>query len=224
MVRKTWLYGLSVTFLTLLLPVHAHSLTGTVEAQKKTQPTSFTLRIELDQPVLSVYRNGSFYGRYKVALGNPETPTPVGRWHIVDKQQNWGGGFGTRWLGLDVPWGTYGIHGTNRPESIGHYASNGCIRMNNVDVEALYNLIPIGTDIIISGNPLAHRRTLVIGNIGADVYLVQQSLRQAGYFRGPVNGRFEANLEFCLGLYELAHGLPMDGVVGGDDYAALGLL
>jgi L,D-transpeptidase catalytic domain/Putative peptidoglycan binding domain len=224
MTHKTGIYVLSVTLLTLLVPVNAHSLAGGENPQKKPQSSSFTLRIDLNQPLLSVYRNGSLYGRYKVALGKPETPTPVGAWCVVDKQQNWGGGFGTRWLGLDVPWGTYGIHGTNRPESIGHYASNGCIRMNNADVESLYNLIPLGTEIIISGNPMANRRTLVIGHIGADVHLVQQRLRQAGYFRGPLNGRFDANLEFCLGLYELAQGLPMDGVVGGDDYAALGLL
>ena len=49
---------------------------------------------------------------------------------------NWGGGFGTRWLGLNVPWGIYGIHGTNQPWSIGTQASAGCIRMFNRHVGA----------------------------------------------------------------------------------------
>ncbi|MGN7170575.1 L,D-transpeptidase, partial [Paenibacillus cellulositrophicus] len=55
---------------------------------------------------------------YTVAFGNPTTPTPIGEYQIVYKGKNWGAAFGPRWLGLNVPWGTYGIHGTNNPYSI----------------------------------------------------------------------------------------------------------
>ncbi len=34
--------------------------------------------------------------------------------------------------------GEYAIHGTNRPSSVGTYASYGCIRMYNQDVVDLY--------------------------------------------------------------------------------------
>ncbi|KGX86854.1 L,D-transpeptidase [Pontibacillus litoralis] len=63
---------------------------------------------------------------------------------------------GTRWIGFDAlhtDGRMYGVHGTNRPESIGKYVSNGCIRMHNKDVEYLYNRIPIGTKIaVVSSN------------------------------------------------------------------------
>lgn len=42
-----------------------------------------------------------------------------------------------------------GIHGTNRPSSIGKPCSDGCIRMRNADVEALYDLVPLGTRVEI---------------------------------------------------------------------------
>ena len=35
------------------------------------------------------------------------------------------------WLGLNVPWGKFGIHGTLDPHSVGWASSHGCIRMNN---------------------------------------------------------------------------------------------
>ena len=38
-----------------------------------------------------------------------------------------------RWLGLNVPWGNFGIHGTLDPYSVGWASSHGCIRMNNND-------------------------------------------------------------------------------------------
>jgi hypothetical protein len=38
----------------------------------------------------------------------------------------------------------YGIHGTNRPTSIGKAASHGCIRMRNQDVEELFELVEVG--------------------------------------------------------------------------------
>lgn len=201
-------------------PQHDSSLLTAPTARTK---DSLEIRIDTKMPILMLYRNGSLYKRYDVALGKPATPSPVGEWKIVDKQRNWGGGFGTRWLGLNVPWGTYGIHGTNRPDLIGKYVSNGCIRMRNADVEQLYELVRVGTPVIISGDAMKARRALVLGNIGADVLLVQHRLQDTGYFPGKCDGKFSGETQFWLSLYELAHHLPMDGVVGEDDYEALGL-
>ncbi|KXG77385.1 L,D-transpeptidase [Thermotalea metallivorans] len=44
--------------------------------------------------------------RYPIASGKKDTPSPIGNWTIIGKAR-WGEGFGTRWLGLDVPWGTF---------------------------------------------------------------------------------------------------------------------
>ena len=43
----------------------------------------------------------------------------------------------------------YRIHGTNEPETIGHGASSGCIRMRNIDVIDLYNRVKLGANVIV---------------------------------------------------------------------------
>ncbi|MEW6662693.1 MAG: L,D-transpeptidase family protein [Bacillota bacterium] len=92
---------------------------------------------------------------YPVAIGKPETPTPSGHYSIVNKIINPGGILGTRWMEISIPTdsGPYGIHGTNSPWSIGKAISNGCIRMYNNDVEAIFSRCHIGTPVeIIQGN------------------------------------------------------------------------
>jgi lipoprotein-anchoring transpeptidase ErfK/SrfK len=41
------------------------------------------------------------------------------------------------------------IHGTNEPQSIRKAASSGCIRMLNEEVVQLYDMVPIGTKVIV---------------------------------------------------------------------------
>ena len=45
--------------------------------------------------------------------------------------------------------GTYAIHGTNRPASVGRFVSHGCIRMLNADIRALYSMVAVGTPVIV---------------------------------------------------------------------------
>ncbi|MGA1203186.1 MAG: L,D-transpeptidase, partial [Planctomycetota bacterium] len=58
---------------------------------------------------------------------------------------------GERWLGFESADGFrgFGIHGTNEPETIGLEASEGCIRLVNEDVVALYPFVAIGTRVTI---------------------------------------------------------------------------
>jgi len=44
----------------------------------------------------------------------------------------------------------YAIHGTNRPDSIGTFASYGCIRMMNDDVLDLYRRVSVGTRVMVT--------------------------------------------------------------------------
>lgn len=87
---------------------------------------------------------------FPVAVGKKETPTPTGIYKIVNKIINPGNILGTRWMGLSIPGGNYGIHGTNNPSSIGKFISKGCIRMHNHDVEKIFPLINIGTPVLIT--------------------------------------------------------------------------
>jgi lipoprotein-anchoring transpeptidase ErfK/SrfK len=84
---------------------------------------------------------------YPIAVGKMVTPTPRGKYKIINKQPNPGGAFGAYWMGLSKP--TYGIHGTNDPASIGRDMSHGCIRMHNEDVTELASIVPIGTVVLI---------------------------------------------------------------------------
>ena len=38
---------------------------------------------------------------------------------MIINKAGWGEGFGGAWMGLNVPWGTYGIHGTKSPWFVG---------------------------------------------------------------------------------------------------------
>ena len=107
------------------------------------KPTPFEIIVNVGAKRLTVYRNGSLFREYIVATGKPETPTPIGIFEIVNKEIDPGGPYGTRWLGLSKK--GYGIHGTNNPQSIGTAASNGCIRMYNEDIEALFDITSVGT-------------------------------------------------------------------------------
>lgn len=46
-------------------------------------------------------------------------------------------------------WGGIGIHGTHDPASIGTLASEGCIRLENSQVEKLKKLVSVGTKVVI---------------------------------------------------------------------------
>ncbi len=51
---------------------------------------------------------------------------------------------------LTLSGGQYAIHGTNRPSSIGTFASYGCIRMYNQDVVDLYQRVDVGTPVLMT--------------------------------------------------------------------------
>jgi L,D-transpeptidase ErfK/SrfK len=50
---------------------------------------------------------------------------------------------------LNLGWPGYLIHGTNSPNTIGQWASHGCIRLYPEDIKALYLATPIGTKVTI---------------------------------------------------------------------------
>jgi lipoprotein-anchoring transpeptidase ErfK/SrfK len=44
---------------------------------------------------------------------------------------------------------SYGIHEAIDPSDIGKYITNGCIRMRKEDLEELYDIVTIGTQVTI---------------------------------------------------------------------------
>ena len=84
-------------------------------------------------------------------------------------------------MGLNVPWGQFGIHGTLDPYSVGWASSHGCIRMNNDEVANLYSIVPYGTYVTIINGPYGDFgsgfRNLKSGMYGSDVFRIQKKLK-----------------------------------------------
>lgn len=192
------------------------------------QPTTpplgkVNLVINVQERVLYVYSDDQLYKTYRIAVGKSRTPTPIGEWNVVWKDYHWGDGFGTRWMGLNVPWGIYGIHGTNQPWSIGQFISGGCIRMRNRDVEELFEWVPIGTPVKIVGRKIRIERTLRYQTTGSDVAVLQMKLRELGFLSGRADGIFGKNTEEAVKAYQRSQGLPETGVVDKNLVQILGL-
>lgn len=173
------------------------------------------LRIEINtySKQLVLYKDGEIYKSYPVAVGKSTTKSPVGEWAIITKSKNWGGGFGSRWLGLNVPWGIYGIHGTNKPGSIGRAASHGCIRMHNQHVEELYELIPRKTRVKIIGQrkSIDVNHELTPGQTGLAVMQLQDNLKKYGFEPSYMDARYGPSTVKAVQKLETQFGLKCDG-------------
>ena len=108
-------------------------------------------------------------------------------------------------MGLNVPWGSFGIHGTLDPYSVGWASSHGCIRMNNEDVAELYKIISYGTKVVIINGPYGDFgtgfRNLKSGMYGSDILRIQEKLKELGFFNGTPNGKFGSETEKAIQKY-----------------------
>jgi hypothetical protein len=134
-------------------PAAAESIKPTVAS-----PAAHVTRrivVSLADRKLALLVDGAIVRVFPVAVGAPVSPSPVGRFTIVNRlseptyygsRKVIGPGpsnpLGTRWLGLDRK--GYGIHGTDDPRSIGYARSHGCIRLRNEDVQELFSLLRVG--------------------------------------------------------------------------------
>ncbi|MCM8792348.1 MAG: L,D-transpeptidase family protein [Candidatus Omnitrophica bacterium] len=120
----------------------------------------FSIIIDKSENTLVLKSNEEIIKTYVISTGENNS-TPTGIFKIVTKIKNppWykvgtvvppsspENILGSRWLGFDVK--GYGIHGTNDPQNLGKSVTQGCIRMANQDVEELYTIIPLGTEVTI---------------------------------------------------------------------------
>ncbi len=141
----------------------ANQLSGTVirPGQKLKIPKGrFSIVVDKSQNQLLLSEGDRFIKTYAVATGK-DNSTPVGTFKIVNRiiDPVWytqgavvpAGSpdniLGTRWMGLDKK--SYGIHGSADPSAIGQQVTAGCVRMRNPDVEELYAIVPVGTEVTI---------------------------------------------------------------------------
>jgi lipoprotein-anchoring transpeptidase ErfK/SrfK len=122
--------------------------------------TKFSVVVDKSKNTLTLKEEEEVLKVYPVSTGINNS-TPVGTFKIVNKlidpvwyktgaivaAESPDNILGSRWMGLSVK--GYGIHGTTQPETIGKQITQGCIRMYNSDVEELYSILPMGTEVII---------------------------------------------------------------------------
>lgn len=120
----------------------------------------FNIFVDKSQNILLLKSEDEIFKTYTVATGLNNC-TPVGTFKIIEKivDPPWykpgavipAGSpeniLGTRWMGLTKE--GYGIHGTTKPESLGTQATAGCVRMANKDVEELFSIVAVGTEVTI---------------------------------------------------------------------------
>ncbi len=188
--------------------------------QNEKSKQGFHIHINLDKLEMYVYNNGKLLKTYPVSGGKTNTPSPIGKWKIINKD-TWGEGFGGAWMGFNVPWGLYGIHGTIEPWSVGRSnSSEGCIRMKNADVKELFKLVPYGTSVEIVYENIPFR-TMRHGDVGPDVLEVEKALKKLEYYRGGIDGVFGDSLALSVKKYQKDNGLYVTGKVNSSTYTRL---
>ena len=189
-------------------------------------PEKISIIIDMDRLNLTLFEGGEPIKQYPVAMGKYETPTPIGNWEIISKDTDPPEVMGTRWLGLNIPYGSYGIHGTYAYHSIGSFASHGCIRMFNSNVEEIFPMVTVGTPVTIIGSPFGppgtHPSTLKFGDRGPDVLEVQRALKRLGYLKWTPDGFWGQGTEKAVKQFREDNGLKGPNIVDDKVYKFLG--
>ena len=126
--------------------------------------------LELGKRTISLVDNGRVLGSWPVAVGEPATPTPTGRFAVRNKVVNpqyqstksgknnptigAQGPLGDRWIGFHTTArDQFGIHGTPtawewtvRSRAA---VSHGCVRMLTPHVRELFDKVDVGTPVVV---------------------------------------------------------------------------
>lgn len=139
-------------------------------------PTTATLTsvreivLDLGKRTINLVEQDKVLGSWPVAIGDPETPTPTGRFQVRNKVINpqyqststgklkGGTGpespLGDRWIGFHTSGNNqFGIHGTPNAWSWAvkqrAAVTHGCVRMLGPHVRTLFDQIDIGTPVVV---------------------------------------------------------------------------
>ena len=144
-------------------------------------PTELTdgLVVNLPERLVYLFRLGVYQRRYAIAVGKKTWQTPTGFYKIVNKEENptwtvplsiqdemWDNGLeviekvppgpnnplGKYWIGTSGE--NLGFHSTNRPWSVGHAVSHGCMRMLPSEIAQLYPQVDVGAPVKIIYEPV----------------------------------------------------------------------
>jgi len=140
-----------------------------VKAEDLWERTPVVVTVSRSGRTARVFKRDKLVRSYRVAVGEPRYPTPMGKfvvqgmqvnptWNVPDSDwagelrgQNIPGGdprnpLKARWIGFN---GSVGFHGTSSVGSLGTAASHGCVRMSEADVIDLYERVQVGTPVVV---------------------------------------------------------------------------
>lgn len=158
---------------------------------------------------------------YPVSIGKMDWHTPLGKTKIVAKAKDptWyppasvrkehaargdplpgavppgpDNPLGRHALRLAIGNGSYLIHGTNMPVAVGMAVTHGCIRMFPEDVEALFNMVPVGSPVYLINEPVK------VATVNGEVFLEAHPPVNAEGQVAPIDvDQFAAMLDAALG-------------------------
>lgn len=119
----------------------------------------FSAIVDLSDYELTIHAHGYYVTRYAVGIGK-DGSSPIGKFTVQEKlidptyygpdgviaHDDPTNPLGEYWIDIG---NSYGIHGTIDPLSIGKNESQGCIRLHNDEAAAVYDLLTIGSEVII---------------------------------------------------------------------------
>lgn len=125
----------------------------------KVVPGPFGVIASLSRFELTLHLSGSYVKHYQIGIGK-DGSSPVGTFTVKNKQVDptyFGpdgvvanddpeNPLGERWIDIGD---SFGIHGTNEPDSIGKAESRGCLRLRHDDIVELYDFLVIGSEVRI---------------------------------------------------------------------------
>ena len=158
---------------------------------------------------------------YPVSIGKMDWKTPLGKTRITQKEKNpnWyppasvrkehaergdplpavvrpgpDNPLGAYKMRLAFGDGSYLIHGTNNPAAVGMAITHGCIRMYPEDVEQLFGMVPVGTNVYLVNEPV--KVAIVDGEVYMEAHPPVDDEGQVA----PINvDEFAARLDKALG-------------------------
>jgi lipoprotein-anchoring transpeptidase ErfK/SrfK len=141
-------------------------------ATSTSSPSTSSVKIDTKTNMLGVFEGDKLIAAYPVTIGSAQTASPIGDWKVKGiakwprfrydekmlKHGQRSGDFymlppgprspvGVLWIALNKK--GIGMHGTATPDSIGHSASHGCVRLANWDVVRLAERVKFGTPVSI---------------------------------------------------------------------------
>lgn len=125
----------------------------------KVTRTRYRIKVDVSDRRAYLIRNGATIRNWRVVVGTPTYPTPLGRFSVSEivRQQRASGFFGPYIITLSAHSdrlndfeggdGRVALHGTSLPGLLGTAASHGCVRFGNDAITEVARRVPPGAPV-----------------------------------------------------------------------------